>query len=378
MNKLLVKKFTDLNKASMHSMEDGSNASIIKNFTEESIKLLNADFGFAWGKLDSEIYELIYKSPDTPYPPRIEEKRDNTHMISIRYGDHVYGSIVLGYNNPHNFTEEELMLSDTIGDTIAHMVTINWLVEKEQKALALVEKQKETEVLLAQEKLKTEFIANAVHEFRTPLAIMRGNVELALLDKNHNIKSAERALKITNEEIQHLSGLLMDLAVLTSPKENRKQMLHLVEIDIGLYLKELTERLKVLIKNKKISLKITGSASKSIIKGDKKYLEKLFMNLIRNAILYGKEKGHVTVDIKKDKDTVTVEVIDDGVGITKEELPRVFERFFRTEKAREMSDIGTGLGLAISKWVVDAHGGTIGVESIEGKGTTFTVVLPIK
>ena len=102
------------------------------------------------------------------------------------------------------------------------------------------------------------------------------------------------------------------------------------------------------------------------------------MNLIRNAILYGKEKGHVTVDIKKDKDTVTVEVIDDGVGITKEELPRVFERFFRTEKAREMSDIGTGLGLAISKWVVDAHGGTIGVESIEGKGTTFTVVLPIK
>ncbi len=111
--------------------------------------------------------------------------------------------------------------------------------------------------------------------------------------------------------------------------------------------------------------------------GDKEYLDKLLINLIRNAITYGKENGKIEITVKKEQDKIMIKISDNGVGIAKDELPYIFERFYRTKKAREMSNIGTGLGLAISKWVVESHRGNIAVESTEGKGTTFTITLPL-
>ena len=113
------------------------------------------------------------------------------------------------------------------------------------------------------------------------------------------------------------------------------------------------------------------------INGDQKYLERVFLNLIKNAITYGRKNGKVLVEANTNKKEVLIKVVDNGIGIPAQDIPKIFEHFYRTEKARKIRKAGVGLGLALSKWIVEAQGGTIGVKSIEDKGTTFTVSLPI-
>lgn len=379
MEKVSLSKIAEIQEASLRSLTDEDNASIIRNFAETAIRVLGADFGVAWGKFnDDKDYKLIYRSPSAPKDiVQSKNKVKNSVTIPVRYGDHVHGNIMLGYKKPHNLTKEKLVLKEIISGIVAQAVTINWLVENEQKALALAEKQKATEVLLEQEKLKTEFIANATHEFRTPLAIMRGNVELALRDKKTSLEAARAALKVVDTEIIKLSALLSDLALLTNPKSDEKRIAHTTKIDLVDLLTKILGRLVVLARSKKISLKINNKFDTLKIIGDEKYLEKLFINLFRNAIVYGKENGIIKLDIEKGKNRAIIKITDDGIGISKADLPHIFERFYRTDKARMMTNIGTGLGLAISKSVVESHGGSISVKSIEGKGTTFTVELPV-
>ena len=111
--------------------------------------------------------------------------------------------------------------------------------------------------------------------------------------------------------------------------------------------------------------------------GDRIYLEKLFSNIISNAIFYGKEKGSIIINAKKDKKYIIITIKDNGIGIEKEDLPNIFNRFYRAENARDTKREGTGLGLAISKWIVESHDGNIEVSSVIKKGTTFTISLPL-
>jgi len=415
MNKLIniiSEKIILLNDTILRSMMEKDKISIIKDFTETGIKILEADFGFAWWKfMKDEKYKLAYKSPTTPYNPTYPREKGGNYIaiktkkpffdsnvkkvkyrhdisrylksyiiIPIFYRKNTYGSFVLCYKKKHIFTKDELSLAHTMGNAAAQAITIYRLVESEKQALLLAEKQKETQLLLDQEKIKTEFIANATHEFRTPLAIMRGNVDLALSSKNGGkIKSAEAALRAVRGEIAHLSAILSDLSDLTSSRGHHVKEELREPINIEKLLDKIAKRLKALTHRKKISFKIKKSVKKeeSTILGNKEKLEKLFLNLIRNAIIYGKEKGRVVIHIKKNKENLVIKVADDGVGIPKEELPYIFERFYRTKAARMMTPIGTGLGLAIVKQSVEAHKGTIEAESKEGAGSTFTVSLPL-
>ena len=380
-------------------MIEKDSGKIIKSFTEVGIKILEADYGYArWKSINSDTFKLAYKSSNTPFEPPPSKKISNHYkaiktkklifetkiekenyrlprfditpymksfiIIPIYHKKDIYGSLTLCYKKQKDFfNEEELALAQTIGHTTAQAITIHRLIE--------------TDILLEEERQKTEFIANAVHEFRTPLAIMRGNVELALWDKHLTVPKARKSLTAANKEVLHLSALLMDFAVLTNPKRYQKDIIHPAEVDIAKLIKKIATRVKVLLMRKrKVSLTIRAKGQ-TIISGDAKYLEKLFINLIRNAIIYSKENGHVVVDITQRKDAVVIQVTDDGIGISKQELPRVFDRFFRSEKARATTNIGTGIGLSLAKWVAESHGGTLDVKSIEGKGSTFTVTLPL-
>lgn len=230
-------------------------------------------------------------------------------------------------------------------------------------------------IFLEQEKLKTLFIADATHELRTPLAIIKGNVELALREKNKNTFPVE-TFKNINEEIDHLAELLSGLTILTRENLDFHQKVANHKINLSELVLRVAEKSKIIATPKNITIS-PEKMSDVFILGDRIYLEKLFSNIINNAIFYGKEKGNINISMRKNKNKVSFIIKDDGIGISKKDLPFIFERFYRSDNARTTNHEGTGLGLAISKWVVEAHNGTIDVASTYKKGTTFTINLPL-
>ncbi len=125
-----------------------------------------------------------------------------------------------------------------------------------------------------------------------------------------------------------------------------------------------------------ISIKINELPKVKIV-GDDFYLERLFTNIISNAISYGEQNGNIAISGKETKENIQIIIHDDGVGISEKDLPYIFERFYRAEASRSKDFGGSGLGLAIVKWIAEAHGGTVTAESTPGKGSTFTVMFPL-
>lgn len=228
-------------------------------------------------------------------------------------------------------------------------------------------------LVLEQERLKTSFIADVTHELRTPLAIIKGNVDLAMRDKKTVQKETFKAI---NVEVDHLAEMLSNLTILTSENQNFYKKIATNKVNLSEIISHVAERLAIISAPKGITIQTEALGDITML-GDTMYLEKLFSNIIKNAIFYGKKGGVVTVSVKHVKEHVCVIVKDDGIGIAKEDIARIFDRFYRASKAKSINHEGTGLGLAISKWIVEAHGGTIEVTSHVGKGTTFTIALPI-
>ena len=375
-NKILD-KLALLNKTITQMTFKESNTEIIKDLTEFSIKVFKADFGLALGKFDdSQKYGLVYQSKNTPKEFIVLKKESSKNkIIPINYGENIYGSIILSYKKPRNFNAEELQILDLISHMSAQAITIRWLIDNERKTLALAEKQKVVEVLLAEEKLKTQFIANTTHEFRTPLAIIRGNVELALASKDP--KDILRTLKVVNSETVVLSQMIADLVILTSNNKASKTI-NLTELNLDEIIETLTKRLKLIANKKNITIKIKkAKLREATINGNPKLIERLFLNLIENAIIYGKNKGNISINLATDKKNVIVKIEDDGMGISKEDLPHIFERFYRADKAHSDQGEHSGLGLAIVERIAEMHQGKVEAESTAGKGSTFTVSLPL-
>lgn len=230
-------------------------------------------------------------------------------------------------------------------------------------------------LFLEQEKLKTKFIADATHELRTPLAIIKGNVELAMRNKDKNSSNTE-TFKAINVEVDHLAELLSDLTSITSEAQKNYQRLSKSKLNLLKLMKGVVERCKTLALVKNISIEIKKMPDVFLV-GDQVYLEKLFTNIISNAVKYGKEKGFVVINAEEDKKYIVIKITDNGIGILEEDIPNIFNRFYRADNAKITSHEGTGLGLAISKWIVDAHDGSIEVISEPEKGTTFTINLPL-
>jgi len=408
--KSVSKKLDFLNRATLNAMAEESNSLIIRNFTEECIEIFGADFGFAFGRFNiKDKYSLVYKSSNTPYDPVIPVKVKNTSMpgkrgdylhdnnvnkenynsgidkflksyiiIPVHYGDHAYGSIVICFKQRHNFTRPELSLSATIGNVIAQAITVNWLVESKAKERILAEKQKATEVFLSQEKIKNEFIANATHEIRTPLAIIKGNIDLARRLGKKDIKLSEDIIEAIDEEIVRLSDIVSDLALLTS-QGGRGQTDAVIynKVNIKSLVNSVVERCSTIASPKNISLTVKNIPNIKIY-GNADYLEKMLMNLIKNSITYGHQNGRTTIYAKVSKGSVKISVEDNGIGVSKEDINHVFERFYRGDESHNSDGNRTGLGLAIVKWVAEIHGGGVDVKSAPQKGSIFSVTLPLK
>ena len=224
------------------------------------------------------------------------------------------------------------------------------------------------------ERTRQEFVANVSHELRTPLSLIKGYVETLLDGARNDPAISERFLKIIERNAQRLDLLIQDLLTI-SALESERIKLNLNPVELRPLVEKIFADLKPPAENKSIELfdampDLTATA-------DSSRLEQVLANLVDNAIKYGRSQGRVTVGGKKlDDGQLEIFVCDDGPGIPAEALDRVFERFYRVDKARSRDQGGTGLGLSIVKHIVQAHGGEVWVKSALGKGATFFFTLP--
>ena len=170
--------------------------------------------------------------------------------------------------------------------------------------------------------------------------------------------------------------MLTDLTLLTSKGNELHKKINLKEVELLKLIKHVVKRCETLAFKKKILIRVKKSPDIKII-GDETRLEKLFLNIIKNAIAYGREEGWISITISKNKNFASISIADNGIGIKADDVPFVFDRFFRTNEVRTENYKGVGLGLSIAKWITEAHGGKISVVSSSGKGSTFTISLPI-
>jgi len=224
------------------------------------------------------------------------------------------------------------------------------------------------------ERMRQDFIANVSHELKTPLTSIKGFVETllegALEDKDNN----RRFLQIIQDHTERLDSLVSDLLSLSHLESK--------EISLKKEILDLREQLEAVVSGfasqiKRMKVEVRNDLPAGIrVSADRERIGQVFTNLMDNAIKFNKEKGTIRISAQEAGGKIKVFIEDSGVGIPPKDLPRIFERFYRVDKARSREMGGTGLGLSIVKHIIELHGGTVGVESTEGLGSRFWFTLP--
>lgn len=247
--------------------------------------------------------------------------------------------------------------------------------EKEVRDWA-TQKSKEINQLKAQEKFRREFLSNISHEFKTPLFAIQGYVET--LQDGMIVDDPEMAVNFLHKasrNLDRLTYLLNDLDEI-SKLESGQISLNIIKFDILELIKDVRENLIDKAAKQQINIIVNiKNVNPIYVKADRDKIQQVLTNLIDNSIKYGKESGKTTISIYTLLDQILVEVTDNGYGIEEKNIPRVFERFFRTDTSRSREIGGSGLGLSIVKHIIEAHDQTVNVRSTEGVGTTFGFTL---
>ncbi|MEP7335109.1 MAG: ATP-binding protein [Actinomycetota bacterium] len=239
----------------------------------------------------------------------------------------------------------------------------------------LAGEREQNEQLRELDRLKDEFVALVSHELRTPLTSIRGYLELVLDGAPEELTDEQRQfLSVVERNADRLQRLVGDLLFVAQVDAGRLalELDHLDAAEVGA---EAVEAARPAADQKGLELRLVGDPQAELV-GDRARLAQLVDNLVSNAIKFTPAGGHVEVAVRNGGGNVTIEVTDSGMGISAEEQQRLFQRFYRTAAATSQAIPGTGLGLSISKAIVDAHEGTIELESAEGHGTTFRITIP--
>lgn len=234
----------------------------------------------------------------------------------------------------------------------------------------------EIELLKTNEAYRKEFLQNLAHEFKTPIFAIQGYVDTLLNGALDNPEVSTRFLENAAKNVDRMVNLVEDLDAITR-LESGQQPLHRENFVIQDLIREIYEALsiKTAARNIRCSIK-KGCESPIMVFGDKEKIRQVIINLLENATKYGKQEGSIVASIyKTDGRHVLIEFSDDGIGISEEHLPRIFERFYRTDRGRSRNIGGTGLGLAICKHIIEAHGQAIHVRSKLDVGTTIGFTL---
>lgn len=221
-----------------------------------------------------------------------------------------------------------------------------------------------------------EFVADASHELRTPLAVVKSNAELILRHPTHTVE--EESIRVTNiiREVRRMTKLVSNLLTLARSDANQLE-LKLGLVSVNEVIETVAEQFIPLADMEGLTLQVKLGEPLELM-ADKERLHQLLVILLDNAIKYTPPPGQLLMTGAKQGSNMVITIEDSGQGIPVEDLPRIFDRFYRSDKARSREKGGTGLGLSIAKWIVEQHGGKIGVENKTEGGAKFSIILPVK
>ncbi len=225
--------------------------------------------------------------------------------------------------------------------------------------------------------MRKEFVANVSHELKTPLTSIKSYTETLLEGALEDRQLSESFLQVVNSEADRMSRLIKDLLQLSSLDYNQTKW-NKTENDLVKIIENSVLKISMMVKNKKQSLSFITDENKLDMHLDIDRIEQVILNILSNAIKYTHEGGNIEIFLKKENDQAIISIKDDGIGIPIEDTPRLFERFYRVDKARSRELGGTGLGLSIAKQIIEAHNGRIEINSKEGEGTEVVLIIPLE
>jgi two-component system sensor histidine kinase CiaH len=218
------------------------------------------------------------------------------------------------------------------------------------------------------------FVSDASHELRTPLSVIQAHTELLLRHPEQTIEQESRYISTILKETKRMNKLVNSLLTLARVDSNQTE-LDIQPIHIDQVMKDVIDQMSYLAQIKQIVIH-TELDEGVLVQADVERIHQLFIILLDNALKYTQEHGFIQANVKKYTQTVIIEIIDNGMGISKQDLPFIFDRFFRGDKARTRAEGGTGLGLSIARWIVEGHNGKIHAES-KSTGTRFVISMPL-
>src|SRR5437762_435803 len=226
------------------------------------------------------------------------------------------------------------------------------------------------------DQVRSDFVANVSHELRTPLSILRGYIETLVDNPETSREELARILQVMERHSKRL-GLLVDDLLSLAQLESSTTTLEIDQVRLPELFDHILRDWKRKLSEKNLKVIVHLAQDASPIRADETRLQEVLYNLLENAVKYSRENGEIRVQAARRGSEIVLSVSDDGIGISKDDLPRIFERFYRADKARTRELGGTGLGLSIVKHIAQLHGGRVEAESELGRGTTIRVLLPL-
>ena len=298
------------------------------------------------------------------------EEKDNTF-------DKIFNKIKLNINLEkiiylENWTSSEHRL--TIGDKCVNMFFVPFQDENNRQAGLIVVIQDITEHVKL-DNMRKEFVADVSHELKTPITSIMGYAD-TLLEGDYDKEMQQKFLGVISSEARRMARLVTDLLTL-SKYDSKKVKLEETEFDLGELTKKCQERLKFEIEKKHQNVECFVTANVPPVSADKYGIERVVLNILSNAIKYTPENGKIKIYVGFVYNDAYIKIIDNGIGIPEADLSRVFERFYRVDKARTREMGGTGLGLSIAKEIIEQNNESIDIKSILGKGTEVVIRIPV-
>ena len=270
-----------------------------------------------------------------------------------------------------NWTASEQRVN--VGDRIVNIFFAPYKDENDLSSGIIAVVQDITEHVKLDE-MRKEFVADVSHELKTPITSIIGYAD-TLQDGEYDEETTKKFLNVISQEGRRMSNLVSDLLTLSRYDTNKVQK-EVTEFDLGELAKKCQEKLRIEIEKKKQNVECYVTADVPPIKADKAGIERVILNVLSNAIKYTEEHGSIKIYVGFVYNDAYIKIIDNGIGIPKEDLGRIFERFYRVDKARTREMGGTGLGLSIAKEIIQQNNGSIDIKSEYGKGTEVVIRIP--